>query len=201
MMKLKMLTELRQKRKFYNIWYNSTGINELSQLINITVTEKCAQFNHILKVNENVLIMNLNLKMSGDKKFVYFTKDKKVFMTSPFEVKESVIQDFLHAPKVTIAGALGSPHNRRLSIKGTVINVSEIEARDSWRKSKSSYLMSCKLWNDYADESTCKGSVMMVSNVAVNIFNSNVEVNTTDNSQIVQQAVPEHQQKQLKIEG
>ena len=40
--------------------------------------------------------MNLNLKMTGDKKFVYFTKDTKVFMTSPLEVNESVIQDFLH---------------------------------------------------------------------------------------------------------
>ena len=29
------------------------------------------------------------------------------------------IQDFHNAPKVTIAEALGSPHNRRLSVKGT----------------------------------------------------------------------------------
>jgi len=42
-------------------------------------------------------------------------------MTSTLAVNETAIQEFLNAPKVSIAEALGSPHKRNASVEGTVM--------------------------------------------------------------------------------
>jgi len=46
--------------------------------------------------------------------------------------------------------------------------------------------LSCKLWNNYAEEEIMEGNDVTLTNVVVNIFNHTVSVNTSDNSQVIQ---------------
>jgi len=79
--KIRMLTELKRKRSHERIWYNATGISEQSKLVNITVPTKFSDYNDLLKINQHVMIINVNMKISGDRHFVSFTKDTKVIIS------------------------------------------------------------------------------------------------------------------------
>jgi len=49
--------------------------------VNITVPTKFSDYNDLLKINQHVMIINVNMKISGDRHFVSFTKDTKVIIS------------------------------------------------------------------------------------------------------------------------
>ena len=69
-MKIRILTELRVKRKELGFWYNATAINEKSQLIQLTVPGTLEHFNHLLKVDDNVMVINASMKITNETLFV-----------------------------------------------------------------------------------------------------------------------------------
>ncbi|XP_064642103.1 uncharacterized protein LOC135496610 [Lineus longissimus] len=81
-----------------------------------------------------------------------------VFPTQAFNVNPTLLDHFNHAEVMTIPDILKTPEKRkvRLSIDGTVTQVSPVQSNKNWRRrditiSQDSQSVRCKLWNEKVD--------------------------------------------------
>ena len=133
-----------------------------------------------------MVLTDFEITSKPDKTFIRITENSKVFKTSAFAVDQAVVDNFMHAPMVSIAEALGSPAKRRLSIEGKVVNVSPKKQSQGWTRTDvlvadAQQRICCKLWNVEFDVN--HGDVCALTNLVLDEFNDQKSLNSSDESE------------------